>query len=425
MSLDMIVPDWATPLYDPESKYRDFVFYGGRGGAKSYALVDAALVRGIAKVERIVGLRETMRSIDQSIHALMSKRIEDLNMGGYYRVMADEIRGHNGTEIFYSGLRKSASSSIKSLAAVTVGLMDEARDVSESSMKDYLPTIREKGSQRWYAFNPKDKKDSVYQRFVLNTPPDCYLKKVSWRDNPWWTNELEAERMHDQATRPWDYDYVWEGGLLAASSDSVYARQMVDAVTSGRIGTFVYDRAVPVHCAWDIGGTGDLSDANAIWFFQMIQGAIVVIDYYETISDAAFEIVDAIRAKGYSYGFQFLPHDANSHHPTSLMSVRDYVAAGNIGEAIVLARGDVRDGITNAQSKFHRAHIDKVHCELGIECLNGYTGKHDHFSHGADAWRYMMQAVDMKLSPRPRAQIAIPQQRQSSGYMPARTGRRV
>jgi phage terminase large subunit len=397
------VPDWAQPLYDPESPYRDFVLYGGRGGAKSYAMCYAALTRGIDRKERIVGLRETMKSTDQSIHALLSSIIHKEGWEWHYRILEDEIRGKNGTEIFYSGLRKSSSARIKSLAGVTIGLMDEAAEVSDSSMRDYLPTIREKGSQRWYAFNPRSKNDSVYQRFVLNSSPDSYVKKVSWRDNPWWNDELEKDRIQDERTRPWDYAHVWEGELLTASSDSVYARQMVDATTSNRIGYFAYDPATPVHCAWDIGGTGTNSDATAIWFFQLVQGAIVIIDYWESIGQAVFEIIPKIKAKGYNWGVQYLPHDSVAHHPTSLRSVADYVKDGQIGDYRVLARSDIQVGIDNVKANFHRLHIDKGRCEIGIEALNGFTGKHDHFSHGADAARYMMQAVSVHITPRPRA----------------------
>ena len=408
MNLDIKITDWAAPLLEQSSPYRDFVFYGGRGGAKSYALVDAALLRGVMQKERIVGLRETMRSTDQSIHALLKQRINYYGLTDFYRVLEDEIRGKNGTEIFYSGLRKSSSARIKSLAGVTIALMDEAAEVSESSMRDFLPTIREPGSQRWYAFNPKFKTDSVYQRFVLNTPPDCYLKKVSWRDNPWWTDELEAMRVHDQATRPWDYQHVWEGELLTASSDSVYAREMVAAVASDRIGYFAIDPATPVHCAWDIGGTSETSDATAIWFYQLIQGAIVIVDYEETVGVAVFDITKTLRKKKYNYGTQYLPHDAVAHHPTSMRSVKDYVLAGDIGSVQVLARGDKQAGIINAKAQFPRVHIDKTRCELGIEALNGFTGKHDHYSHGADAFRYLAQAIGTlqtaKLQPSRRAQ---------------------
>lgn len=390
------MPDWASILYEDPAEVgkRDFVFYGGRGGAKSYTLVDAALARGMQRKERIVGLRETMRSIEQSMYALFCQRIADHKIGEFYEILSDSIRGKNGTDIFFSGLRKSSSSNIKSLAGVTIALLDEANQVAESSMREFLPTIREPNSQRWFAFNPKYKTDSVYKRYVESAPVGAYVKKVGFQDNPWWTEELEADRVSDKAQRPWDYAHVWDGELLTASSDSVYAAQMVAASTTGRLAICPHEPSSVVHTGWDIGGSSKTSDATAIWFYQLIQGAIVFIDYHESVGKAIFEICADLAKKPYRYGTHNVPHDAASHHPTSLKSVVDYINSAEIGSVRVMPPSSVIDGVENCKILFHRCFFDVKGCELGIEALNGFTGKHDHFSHGADAFRKSLEAVN-------------------------------
>jgi phage terminase large subunit len=58
---------------------------------------------------------------------------------------------------------------------------------------------------------------------------------------------------------------------------SYYGRHMAQALSEGRIGTFAYDPALPVHTAWDLG----VDDYTAVWFFQENGADIRAIDYFE------------------------------------------------------------------------------------------------------------------------------------------------
>jgi hypothetical protein len=38
--------------------------------------------------------------------------------------------------------------------------------------------------------------------------------KANWRDNPWFTAELEQERLDCLRMQPDQYDHIWEGGYI-------------------------------------------------------------------------------------------------------------------------------------------------------------------------------------------------------------------
>ena len=90
------------------------ILYGGRYATKSWIFSNLALHRGIEKPVRIVCLRETMKSIEDSVHALMKDQIARLGLEQYYRPMDQEIRSSTGTNIFYAHLKGNVTG-IKSM----------------------------------------------------------------------------------------------------------------------------------------------------------------------------------------------------------------------------------------------------------------------------------------------------------------------
>ena len=184
-------PKVFKPLYEP-MRYK--VFWGGRGGAKSTAYADALIAQGDSEPLRILCAREIQKSIKESVYQLLVDRIK---AGKYdrYEILSREIRHPNGTRFFFEGLWQNIDS-IKSIEGVDRCWVEEANTVSEDSWKKLIPTIRKPGSEIWASFNPELKSDPVYQRFVINTPPNSIVQKVSWRDNPWFTQEMKDEMEH-------------------------------------------------------------------------------------------------------------------------------------------------------------------------------------------------------------------------------------
>ena len=69
------IPDKLSFLFEPHP-YK--VLYGGRDGCKSWSVAQALLILGSQRPLRILCARETMDSIRESVHQLLSDQIARL-----------------------------------------------------------------------------------------------------------------------------------------------------------------------------------------------------------------------------------------------------------------------------------------------------------------------------------------------------------
>lgn len=202
---------FPTAFRDLFHPHRYKVYYGGRGGAKSWACARATIIMGTQRPLRVLCTREYQTSMRDSVHRLLSDQIEALGLGSFYKVGQREIVGLNGTTFLFEGLRHNVTK-IRSMEGIDICWCEEAERISEDSWRILIPTIRAPGSEIWVTFNPEREEDPTYQRFIVNPPPDSMVRFVSYRDNPWFPAVLEAERKWDQEHMdPVMYSHVWEG----------------------------------------------------------------------------------------------------------------------------------------------------------------------------------------------------------------------
>jgi phage terminase large subunit len=204
---DALVPEAFQVLWE---KVRFIVLYGGRSAAKSWSIARVLLVQAHQAPLRCLCCREIQSSIRESAYKLLADQIVILQLDEFFDVQSDRILGRNGSEFVFEGLRYNASK-IRSYEGVDVVWVEESQTVSELSWETLLPTIRKPGSRFFISFNPLTREDPVSRRFVQNPPPNCIAKKVSYRDNPHFSAEAEAERAWLEKTDPDGYRHVWEG----------------------------------------------------------------------------------------------------------------------------------------------------------------------------------------------------------------------
>lgn len=281
------IPEAFADLFTPK-RYK--VYYGGRGGAKSWAFAIALLSMGMNRPIRVLCARELQVSIADSVHKLLSDIINaHEGMGAFYEVQNKAIIGNNGTEFSFKGLKHN-SNEIKSYEGVDYVWVEEAQAVSDKSWEILIPTIRKDGSEIWICFNPKNATDPTYQRFVTNKRDGSIVRKVGWRDNPFFPAVLEEERQHLLKTDPEAYDHIWEGDFDTRYSGAVYAKW----VRQEQISTLVrHDPNYPVYTAWDLG----YGDTTAIVFYQIGNGEVFIIDYYETNQEDVHHYCQALYGK--------------------------------------------------------------------------------------------------------------------------------
>ena len=198
--------------------------YGGRGSGKSFTFAKMAAVWGYAEPLRILCTREFQNSIKESFHAELKQAIESEPwLVAAYDVGTDYLRGKNGTEFIFKGLRHN-SDAIKSLAKIDLCIVEEAEQIPESSWLVLEPTIREAKSEIWPIWNPKDKHSATNKRFIENPPPRSEFIKLDYYDNPWFPAELEEQRLHQQQVLdPHMYAHIWEGAYLEISDAIIFS----------------------------------------------------------------------------------------------------------------------------------------------------------------------------------------------------------
>ena len=378
-----------------KSRYK--VAYGGRGGAKSWGIARALLILGAKSPLRILCAREFMTSMRDSVHKLLCDQIESLGLLGFYDITQASIRGKNGTEFSFIGLKNNIAN-VKSYEGVSICWVEEAQTVSRLSWNVLIPTIRAEGSEIWVSFNPELETDETYQRFVAIPPDDCITMRVNWSDNPWFPETLRLEKDSLKARDEEAYNQVWEGLCRQTVDGAIFAKEMQQAEKDGRITKVPYDATKPVHAVFDLGW----SDSTAIWFLQFVGMETRLIRYIEDAQKTISYYLATMQTYGYVYDTVWLPHDAeNKTLAAAGRSIDDIVRAAGY-KTTILPRVPILDSINAARTIFPNCYFDREHTADGLACLRHYryevdpdTGQfsrnplHDHYSHGADAFRYI------------------------------------
>lgn len=387
--------DFPEKLRGLFQTFRYKVMYGGRGGSKSWNTARALLSMGANKPIRVLCAREVQVSIKDSVHRLLSDQIELMGLGGFYTVLENEIRGLNGTAFFFKGLLGQTVDSLKSYEGVDICWVEEAHSVSDRSWQVLTPTIRKPGSEIWITFNPHLDTDPVWKRFVEVRAPESWVQEVNWRDNPWFTRELELERQHCLVADPESYDNIWEGKLRATVEGAIYAAEIERATREERITRIPYDPRLKVHTVWDLGW----NDSMVIGMFQRIRAELRVIDYVEDDHKTLDWYAAELAKRNYNWGYDFLPHDGGTEDYKTGTSAKKILASFGRRVRVVPGMG-VEDGIKAARMVLGATVFDKGKCARLVDCLKRYrrqvnqkTGEdmgpvHDEFSHGADMYRY-------------------------------------
>lgn len=390
--------DIFAPLDEP---HRYKVCLGGRGGGRSWAFARALLIEAWQKPLRVLCTREIQRSIKDSVHQLLSDQIKALGLQAHYTIKNDEIVGDNGSRFLFAGLRQQEILNLKSMESVDRCWVEEAQSVSEKSWQILIPTIRKPGSEIWITFNPGLITDPTYVRFIENPPPDTIIIHASYKDNPWFPDELEAERLHCKEYDPDNYENIWEGQPRQTIDGAIYHREIVDAIKEKRIRPCPRDPMLPTHTVWDLGW----NDQTSIIFVQRVGSEIRLIDYIEDSHRTLDDYVGDIENRKWKWGTDFLPHDGAAKSLQTGMSPADIIR--RLGRRVqIIPVTKVEQGIKAARMIFRQCYFDEAKTQRLLECLKRYrrnipttteepsTPVHDEFSHGADAFRMLALSVN-------------------------------
>jgi len=398
------LPPALVPIFAPKRglvQYR--ALYGGRGSAKSFTAALMAAVWGYAEPMRILCVREFQASIKESFHAELKAAIESQPwLAAHYDVGVDYLRGANGTEFIFRGLRRGEQS-IKSLAKIDLTIVEEAEDVPETAWLALEATVfRQPRSELWPIWNPRLDGSPVDKRFRKSPPANALIANINHQDNPFFPRGLETLRQRELIRLdPATYAHVWDGAYLGNSNSQVFAGKIaVDEFTPGP------DWQGP-YLGGDFGFSQDPTFAVSVY----LHGEDIWISHEAQKTGLELDDTAAFVA-GAIPGFELEVSRWDSSRPESISHLRRH----GLPRAASVTKwpGSVEDGIAYLRS-FKRIVIHPRCAHLQREArLYSYkidrntgdvtTGIVDAHNHGWDAVRYAVAPmIKSRAAPRVRS----------------------
>jgi phage terminase large subunit len=403
------------PLLEPA---RDKGAWGGRGSGKSHffagLMIEDCLAEPGQSGEGLRGvcIREVQKDLAQSSKLLIESKLSELGLGEAdgFKAYRDVIRTPGDGLLIFKGMQDYTAESIKSLEGFKRSWWEEAQSATKHSIKLLRPTMRAPGSQMWWSWNARRKTDPVdIMLRGVEKPTGAIVVKANWRDNPWFSAELEQERLDTLRMSPDDYNHVWEGDYVTVVDGAYFAKQLRDAEAEKRISNVSKDPLMSIRAFWDIGGTGAKADACAIWIAQFIGREIRVLDYYEASGQPLATHVQWMRDNGWSKALCVLPHDGATNDKVYDVSYDSALRDAGFETEVVpnQGKGAAKMRIESARRLFPSIWFNASTTEAGREALGWYHEKkssddrniglgpeHDWSSHGADAFGLMCVAYE-------------------------------
>jgi phage terminase large subunit len=393
--------------------------HGGRGSAKSHffggLLIEDCLAEPGNSGEgmRAVCIREVQKDLAQSSKLLLETKLRThgITEADGFKVYRDSIATPRDGLIIFKGMNDYSADSIKSLEGFKRAWWEEAQTATGHSLNLLRPTLRSPGSELWFSWNPRRKTDPID---VLlrggDLPTGAQVVRSNWRDNPFFTKELEQERLDCLRQQPEQYEHIWEGGYVTQLEGAYYAKSLNEARKAGRIGRVSADPLLTHRLFFDIGGTGARADAVAIWVMQFVGREIRAIDYYEAVGQPLATHLNWMKDRGYApkRAQVWLPHDGANNEKVYDISYESAIRAAGYEVTVVpnQGKGAAKQRIEAGRRYFPSIWFNQDTTQGGIDALGWYHEKkdeargiglgpeHDWSSHGADAFGLACVSAD-------------------------------
>lgn len=207
-----------------------------------------------------------------------------------------------------------------------------------------------------------------------------------------------------------EYWCDWQAALVG----SVWGDLLEELGKRGGVSDWDFDRDA-IFTAWDLG----MSDSTAIWWFRPTDQGVEFVDHYEAHGKPLSHYADVIEQRGLKVTKHWLPHDANSRHLGTEMTVLEQLLNRfGRGTVAIGPRMSLLDGIQAGRWLLQQAgtRFHATRCAAGLEALRAYhyeydeetrtysnKPEHDFSSHSADAFRYAAVVARVSGIYKPRA----------------------
>lgn len=286
-------------------------------------------------------------------------------------------------------------------------ILDEFGDMTAEIAESVLPMLDDRNGWIVYMGTPRGKNAFYDKHQEAQEEEGWFHLSLKASQTGYLAKSILEERRKSLGDELYEQEY--ECSFEAANVGSYFGKQIIALEAAGKL---IPTRALPpglitsrekVSIAMDIGHT----DATAIWFWQVWQGSVYFIDYWEEQGYVAPEVIEVLQNKPYAYETWFVPHDARSSNFTSKRTVLEQMRAAQ-APARVVPKLTIDESIevTGVTLRTFPIYFDSERCKRGLEALRNYSRKwdidrktfsqqptHDQWSHGADAFRYACQSI--------------------------------
>lgn len=409
LTVDIPTARVFAPLLQP-ARYKGA--WGGRGSGKSHFFAEKLIDDSLYEKGMLsVCIREIQKTLAQSSKRLIEAKLQDFRLGEPqgFKVFREVIQTPGDGLITFSGMQDHTAESIKSLEGFKRAWCEEAQTISANSLMLLRPTIRAPGSELWFSWNARRKSDPVDLMLRgKELPTGAIVVQANWRDNPWFTDELEQERLDCLRIEPDQYGHIWDGEYLSVAAGAYYAMALRQAKVEHRLGKVAADPLMTIRAIWDIGGTGAKADATAIWIVQFVGREIRFLDYYEAVGQPLAMHVNWLRDHGYEKALCILPHDGAAHEKITDTTYEGALRSAGFDVRVIpnQGAGAAMQRVEAARRLFPQMWFDADKCSGGLEAIGWYHEKkdearqiglgpeHDWSSHGADAFGLVAVAYE-------------------------------
>lgn len=389
--INVQLPKWGESIF--ESFWTYWFLYGGRGSAKTQTIATGLVLRAAEERLRIVCFRAVQNNVDESVRQELVDAIYRAGLEADYDIKEKYIRHRiTRSQFTFRGMQKPGN--LRGLAGVSIIWCDEAQDIPQKSLRALTPSIRQENAQLIFTFNPISAEDAVWRFMQLfHNDPRAIIMKKNWRDNPWFPEKLNQDRMRDLQRDPMEYQHIWEGEFWQRS-DALVMLSVCEL-------DLVFDR--PAYHETDDGrfylgaDFGFSADPNVLTF-GWIKDGYFWIEYAEF--QYGVELPDIEKMYDRVPGSRDWPILGDAARPDIISMLRN--RGFNI-EAAPKGPGSVEDGITFLRS-FKGIKIHKRCVKMAEEAMK-YSYKVDprtdqvlpvlvdDYNHGFDSCRYSLSML--------------------------------
>lgn len=214
IDIDLDIHEKFRPLYFSDKFYK--VFYGGRGGMKTFEISRGVAVMAAERKLNIVCGRQFQESIAESVKESVEEQIYLLELEDEYRILEKRIiHKITGSVIKFKGLERNIKSK-KGWNAVDILWIEEGEILKAETAEILFPSIRKKGSQIIISMNRGRRSDALDKMFlakdlVKEIKDNSVIVNVGWKDNKHFPKELELQRQICLKATPERYAHIWGG----------------------------------------------------------------------------------------------------------------------------------------------------------------------------------------------------------------------